>query len=141
MAIRDIENWKQYTARFGEEYLLHDAVIKQFNLNGDELFVTVNTLYEMNDGKVYDIVFKFSKLIRFEYQTEIGNDYIYGIEVKRDEFYKNLIHFTFEDVDLTIECFKVELLSIDESKPFQRGMIMLDDAYQTGESSEVLWRS
>lgn len=141
MIIRDIENWNLFTEKFGAEYLLHGAVIKQFNLNGDELFVTGNTLYEMNDGKVYDIVFKFSQLIRFEYHTEIGNVYMYGIDVKRDKFYKHLIHFTFEDVDLTIECFKVELLSIDESEPFQRGMIMLDDANQTGESSEVLWRS
>ncbi len=141
MSIRDIENWNLFTEKFGEEYLLHDAVIKQFNLVGDELFVTVNTIYEMNDGKVYDIVFRFSQLIRFDYQTSIGNDNIYTIEVKRDVFYKNLIHFTFEDVDLTVECFKVELLEIKESEPFERGMICLKDANQTGENARMLWRS
>ena len=141
MPIRDIENWNLFAEKFGEEYLLHDAVIKQFNLNGDELYVTVNTIYQMDDGKVYDIVFRFSQLIRFDYRTSIGNDYIYTIEVDRDKFYKNLIRFTFEDVDLTIECFKVELISITESEPFRRGMILLEDADQTGENADVLWRS
>lgn len=141
MVIRDIENWELFTEKFGEGYLLHDAVIKQFNLNRDELYVTINTIYQMDDGKVYDIVFRFSQLIRFDYQTSIGNDYIYTIEVDRDKFYKNLIRFTFEDVDLTIECFKAELLEIKESEPFERGMICLEDANQTGENAKMIWRS
>ena len=57
------------------------------------------------------------------------------------EFYKNLIHFTFEDVDLTVECFKVELLEIKESEPFERGMICLKVANRTGENAKKLWRS
>lgn len=139
--INEIKNWHQFTEKFGEEYQMHDAVIKRFDLNEDELIVVVNTLYEMDDNKVYDITMKFSKLIRFNYDTEIGNDYIYGIEVKKNDYYKHLFSFTFDSVCLTIECFDIELLSITESEPFQRGMISLNDPNQTGENNNIRWRT
>lgn len=139
--IDEIQNWHLFTEMFGEDYLMHDAVIKRFDLNEDELIVVVNTLYKMDDDKVYDITIKFSKLIRFDYDTEIGNDYIYGIEVKKNDYYKHLFSFTFDSVCLTIECFDIELLSITESTPFQRGMISLRDPDQTGDSGNMMWRS
>ena len=89
---------------------------------------------------MYDITLKFSQLIRFNFDNEVGNDYINDIEVKKNDFYKNLFSFTFESASLTIECFKIELLSIIESKPFQRGMIWLNDPDQTGDSGSMLWR-
>ena len=94
--INEIKNWHQFTEKFGEEYQMHDAVIKRFDWNGDELIVVVNTLYEMDDDKVYDITLKFSNLIRFNFQPEIGNDYIYSIEVKKNDYYKNLYEFVFD---------------------------------------------
>lgn len=135
----EIKNWHLFTETFGEEYMMHDAVIKRFDLNGDELIVVVNTLYEVVNDKVYDITMKFSKLIRFDYDTEIGDDYIYGIEVKRDEYYKNLFVCVFDGVVLSIECFEIELLSITESESFQRSMICLNDPDQTGDST-TMWR-
>ena len=95
----------------------------------------------MDDDKVYDITIRFSNLIRFNYQPEIGNDYIYGIEVKKDDYYKNLYKFVFEGVILTIECFSIELLSITESEPFQRGMIWLEDPDQTADSEKRMFRT
>ena len=65
--INEIKNWHLFTEKFGEKYEMHDAVIKRFNLDGDELTIIVNTLYEMDDEKVYDITLKFSKLIRFDW--------------------------------------------------------------------------
>lgn len=139
--INEIKNWHQFTEKFGEEYQMHDAVIKRFDWNGDELIVVVNTLYEMDDDKVYDITLKFSNLIRFNFQPEIGNDYIYSIEVKKNDYYKNLYEFVFDGVILTIECFNIELLSITESEPFQRGMIWLEDSDQTADSGKRMFRT
>lgn len=139
--INEIKNWHQFTEKFGEEYQMHDAVIKRFDWNGDELIVVVNTLYEMDDDKVYDITLKFSNLIRFNFQPEIGNDYIYSIEVKKNDYYKNLYEFVFDGVILTIECFNIELLSITESEPFQRGMIWLEDPDQTADSGKRMFRT
>jgi hypothetical protein len=139
--INEIKNWHQFTEKFGEEYQMHDAVIKRFDWNGDELIVVVNTLYEMDDDKVYDITLKFSNLIRFNFQPEIGNDYIYSIEVKKNDYYKNLYEFVFDGVILTIECFNIELLSIAESEPFQRGMIWLEDPDQTADSGKRMFRT
>ena len=139
--INEIKNWHQFTEKFGEEYQMHDAVIKRFDWNGDELIVIVNTLYEMDDDKVYDITLKFSNLIRFNFQPEIGNDYIYSIEVKKNDYYKNLYEFVFDGVILTIECFNIELLSIAESEPFQRGMIWLEDPDQTADSGKRMFRT
>ena len=93
--INEIKNWHQFTEKFGEEYQMHDAVIKRFDWNGDELIVVVNTLYEMDDDKVYDITLKFS----------------------------------------------IELLSIAESEPFQRGMIWLEDPDQTADSGKRMFRT
>lgn len=115
--INEIKNWHLFTEKFGDEYEMHDAVIKRFDLNGDELTIVVNTLYKMEDDKIYDIAIKFSKLINFDYDTEIGNDYIYGFYVKKDKYYKNLFKVVFESVCLTIECFEIELLSISERMP------------------------
>jgi hypothetical protein len=53
--INEIKNWQLFTEKFGTDYEMHDAVIKQFNLNGDSLTIVVNTLYETDDDKVYDI--------------------------------------------------------------------------------------
>ena len=139
--INEIKNWHHFTEKFGEEYQMHDAVIKRFDWNGDELIVVVNTLYEMDDDKVYDITLKFSNLIRFNFQPEIGNDYIYSIEVKKNDYYKNLYEFVFDGVILTIECFNIELLSITESEPFQRGMIWLEDSDQTADSGKRMFRT
>ena len=139
--LNEIKNWHQFTEKLGEEYQMHDAVIKRFDWNGDELIVVVNTLYEMDDEKVYDITLKFSNLIRFNFQPEIGNDYIYGIEVKKNDYYKNLYEFVFDGVILTIECFNIELLSITESEPFQRGMIWLEDSDQTADNGKRMFRT
>lgn len=49
------KNWQLFTEKFGTDYEMHDAVIKRFNLNGDSLTIVVNTLYETDDDKVYDI--------------------------------------------------------------------------------------
>ena len=70
-----------------------------------------------------------------------GNDYIGGMSVKKDKTYKNLFSFTFESVCLTIECFEIEVISVTESEPFQRGMIWLDDSDQTGDSGKMMWRT
>ena len=137
----EIKNWHQFIEKFGEEYQMHDAVIKRFDLNEDDLVVVVNTLYEMDDDKVYDITLRFSNLIRFNFQPEIGNDYIYGIEVKKNDYYKNLYEFVFDGVILTIECFNIELLSITESEPFQRGMIWLEDSDQTADNGKRMFRT
>lgn len=139
--VNEIKNWHLFTDKFGNKYEMHDAVIKRFDLNGDDLTVVANTLYKMEDGKVYDIAIKFSKLIRFKYDTEIGNDYIFGIEVEKNDYFKNLFSFVFDGVCLTIECFEIELLSITESEPFQRGMIWLEDPNQTGDSGNTMWRT
>ena len=139
--INEIKNWHQFTEKFGEEYQMHDAVIKRFDWNGDELIVVVNTLYEMDDDKVYDITLKFSNLIRFNFQPEIGNDYIYSIEVKKNDYYKKLYEFVFDGVILTIECFNIELLSSAESEPCQRGMIWLEDPDQTADSGKRMFRT
>lgn len=139
--INEIKNWCLFTEKFGEEYQMHDAVIKRFDLNKDELTIVVNTLYEMDDEKVYDITLKFSKLISFDYDTEIGNDYIYGMFVKKDDYYKNLFSVTFDSVGLNIRCFKIEVISIVESEPFQRGMICLENPNQIGENDKMMWRT
>lgn len=139
--VNEIKNWNLFTDLFGDEYDMHDAVIKRFDLNGDELTVVVNTLYEIENDKVYDITLKFSKLIRFDYDTELGNDYIDGIYVKKDKYYKNLFSFTFGNVCLTIECFEIEVVSIKESEAFQRGMIWLDEPDQTADNGKMMWRT
>lgn len=72
--VDEIKNWHLFIDKFGDEYQMHDAVIKRFDLNGDDLTIVVNTLYKIVNDKVYDITFKFSKLIRFDYDAEIGND-------------------------------------------------------------------
>lgn len=35
--LTEIKNWHLLTDVFGEKYTMHDAVIKRFDLNGDEL--------------------------------------------------------------------------------------------------------
>lgn len=139
--VNEIKNWHLFTEKFGEDYQLHDAVIKRFDLNEDALIVVVNTLYEMEDDKVYDITLKFTNLIRFNFQPEIGGDFISGFYVKKDNYYKNLYEFVFDGIVLSIECFNIELLSITESEPFQRGMIWLDDPNQTADSGKMMYRT
>ena len=139
--VNEIKNWHLFTDVFGDEYDMHDAVIKRFDLNGDRLTVVVNTVYEVVNGMVYDITIHFSKLIRFDYKTEIGNDYVYGIEVEKNDYFKNLFVFTFDDVCFTIECFDIELISVTESERFQRGVICLDNPDQTADSGKTIWRS
>ena len=89
--VNEIKNWHLFTDVFGDEYDMHDAVIKRFDLNGDRLTVVVNTVYEVVNGMVYDITIHFSKLIRFDYKTEIGNDYVYGIEVEKNDYFASEI--------------------------------------------------
>lgn len=137
----DIKNWHLFTEKFGDEYLMHDASIKRFDLNGDELTVVLNTVYEVEDGNVYDVTFKFSNLIRIKTVLEIGNDYTWGIDVKKDKFFKNLFQFTIESAYSIIECFNIELMSITEAEPFERRMICLDDPNVTPNNSKHLWRT
>ena len=139
--VNEIKNWHLFTDVFGDEYDMHDAVIKRFDLNGDRLTVVVNTVYEVVNGMVYDITIQFSKLIRFDYKAEIGNDYVYGIEVEKNDYFKNLFVFTFDNVCLTIECFDIELISVTESERFQREMICLDNPDQTADSGKTIWKS
>ena len=42
--INEIKNWHQFTEKFGKEYQMHDAVIKRFDWNGDELIVVVKII-------------------------------------------------------------------------------------------------
>ena len=139
--VNEIKNWHLFTDVFGEEYEMHDAVIKRFDLNGNELTVVVNTLYEIAKDKVYDITLRFSNLISLDYDTEIGNDYIYGLYVNKDNYFKNLYHVTFESVALEIVCFTMELVSIEESEPFQRSLISLSDPEQTADNGSKMWRT
>ena len=38
--INEIKNWQLFTEKFGTDYEMHDAVIKQFNLNhGDRYMI------------------------------------------------------------------------------------------------------
>jgi hypothetical protein len=39
--INEIKNWCLFTEKFGEEYQMHDAVIKRFDLNKDELTIAI----------------------------------------------------------------------------------------------------
>ena len=89
--------------------------------------IVLNTVYDTDDGKVYDVAFKFTNLVRLEANLEIGNDYAGGIDVEIDKIYKNLLRFTIESACILIECFNIELVSITEADPFQREMICLDD--------------
>ena len=63
-----------------------------------------------------------------------------GGEFKKP-YYKNLYEFVFDGIVLSIECFNIELLSITESEPFQRGMIWLDDPNQTADSGKMMYRT
>ena len=138
----EIKNWHLFTEKFGEEYTMHDASIKRFDLNEDELTVVLNTIYAINDDdKVYDITFKFTNLIRIKTELEIGNDYAWGVDVEKDPHFKHLFRFRIESTQIVIKCFTIELVSISESEPFQRGMILLEDKDVTPENARVMWRS
>jgi hypothetical protein len=136
-----IKNWHLFTEKFGDDYLMHDASIKRFDLNGDELNIVLNTVFDTDDGKVYDVAFKFTNLVRLEANLEIGNDYAGGIVVEIDKIYKNLLRFTIESAYTFIECFNIELVSITEADPFQREMICLDDPDVTPDNSRHLGRN
>lgn len=123
-AINEIKNWHLFREKFGE-YLMHDAVIKRFDLNRNELTIVVNTFYKMDDDKVYDITLKFSNLISLEYDSELGSDYIYELYVEKNDNNMNLYEVTFDWVCIVIKCFDIELISIEESEPFQRTAIPL----------------
>ena len=41
----EIKNWHLFTKKFGDEYTMHDASIKRFDLNEDELTVVFITFY------------------------------------------------------------------------------------------------
>lgn len=90
---------------------------------------------------MYDVTFRFSNLIRLKTVLEIGNDYAWGIDVKKDKYFKNLFQFTIESAYSIIECFNIELVSITEAEPFERGMICLDDPNVAPNSSKHLWRT
>lgn len=138
---KEIKNWHLFTETFGDEYTMHDAVIKRFDLNEDVLIVVVNTLYAVVDEKVYDVTFKFSHLISIDSNASMGNDYIWQINVEKDKHFKNLFKFTFEEAHVEIQCFDIEIESITEAEPFQRGMICLDKEDVTPDSSNTMWRS
>lgn len=137
----EIKNWHLFNEKFGEKYCMHDAVVKRFDLSEDVLTVVINTLYDMDDGNVYDVIFKFSHLVSIELDMELGNDYVWGIDVKKHEKFKNLFIFKIEEVHVVIQCFTIELASIEESEPFQRGIYCLDKFDVTPENANRLWRS
>ena len=136
-----IKNWHLFTEKFGDDYLMHDASIKRFDLNGDELTIVLNTVYNTDDGKVYDVAFKFTNLVHLKANLEIGNDHARGIDVEIDKIYKNLLRFTIESAYTIIECFNIELISITEAEAFQREMICLDNPDVTPYNSKHLWRT
>ena len=140
-AFKEIKNWQLFVDKFGEGYSMHDAVVKRFDLNEDELIVVLNTVYEIDDENVYDITFKFSHLVSIEMDCEIGNDYAWGVDVEKDPHFKHLFRFRIESTQIVIKCFTIELVSISESEPFQRGMILLEDKDVTPENARVMWRS
>ena len=77
-AFREIKNWQLFVDKFGENYSMHDAVVKRFDLNEDELTVVLNTVYDIDDKSVYDVTFKFSHLVSIEMDCELGDDYVWG---------------------------------------------------------------
>ena len=83
-AFKEIKNWQLFIDKFGENYSMHDAVVKRFDLNEDELTVALNTVYEIDDKSVYDITFKFSDLVNIVMDCEIGDDYAWGVVVEKD---------------------------------------------------------
>ena len=126
-----IKNWNLVTDVL-PDYTFHDSVIKRFDLNGDTIMLTINTCYKWGNECCYDITIKFSELIRFNYEAEIGNDYGDGINIVPDKCFKNLVCFTLESAHLEIQAFKVEVVSVEESPGFQRNMICLDDPNMKG---------
>ena len=138
---KEIKNWHLFMETFGDKYTMHDAVIKRFDLNKEELIVVVNTLYAVSDKKVYDVTFKFSHLSSIDSNVSIGNDYIWQINVEKDKHFKNLFKFTFEEAHVESQCFDIEIESITEAEPFQRGMICLDKKDVTPDKANMLWRS
>lgn len=48
----EIKNWQLFVNKFGEDYSMHDAVVKRFDLNEDVLTVVINTVYEIDDEDV-----------------------------------------------------------------------------------------
>ena len=46
----EIKNWHLFTEKFGEEYLMHDASIKRFDFNGDELTVVLPQIKPIRGG-------------------------------------------------------------------------------------------
>ena len=140
-AFKEIKNWQLFIDKFGEDYSMHDAVVKRFDLHEDELTVVLNTVYAIVDDEVYDITFKFSHLVSIEMDCEIGNDYAWGVDVEKDANFKNLFKFKIESTQVIIKCFTIELVSIAESEPYSRGMILLEDKDVNPENARVMWRS
>ena len=120
---------------------MHDAVVKRLYLNEDELAVVLNTVYDIDDKSVYDVTFKFSHLVSIEMDCELGDDYVWGIDVEKDAKYKNIFKFKIEDTQIVIKCFTIELVSITESEPFRRGLYLLEDENVSPENAEIMWRS
>lgn len=101
---------------------MHDAVVKRFDLNEDELTVILNTVYDIDDKSVYDVTFKFSHLVSIEMDCELGDDYVWGIDVEKDTKYKNIFKFKIEDTQIVIKCFTIELVSITRRQCFWRAL-------------------
>ena len=140
-AFREIKNWQLFVDKFGENYSMHDAVVKRFDLNEDELTVVLNTVYDIDDKSVYDVTFKFSHLVSIEMDCELGVDYVWGIDVEKDAKYKNIFKFKIEDTQIVIKCFTIELVSITESESFRRGLYLLEDEDVGPENAKIMWRS
>ena len=140
-AFKEIKNWQFFVDKFGENYSMHDTVVKRFDLNEDELTVVLNTVYDIDDKSVYDVTFKFSHLVSIEMDCELGDDYVWGIDVEKDAKYKNIFKFKIEDTQIVIKCFTIELVSITESEPFRRGLYLLADENVSPENAEIMWRS
>ena len=138
---KEIKNWRLFAEKFGDGYDLHDAVIKRFDLNQDELTIVFNTVYAMGDGNVYDVAFKFTNLIFIESRLEMGTDYVGCIAIKKDERFKNLFRFTVDSAYAIIECFNIEVVSVTAAEPFTRGILCLENENVTPENATYLWRS
>ncbi len=120
-----VKNWNLVTEVFDElydKYIFHDDTLKRLDYNENTLTIIINT----DNGGNYDITIKMTELITIQLDTEIGNDYIYEIDISKDELYKFMFNFLLDGVTLEVSCLNIEVVSVVEAEYFQRGMIMLN---------------
>lgn len=120
-----IKNWSLITEAFDNDsnkYIFHDGTLKRLDYNENTLSIIINT----NFGDDYDITLKMTELIDIKLDTEIGNDYIYDIDISKDKLYKFMFNICLNGVTLEVSCLNIEVVSVVEADYFQRGAIMLD---------------